>query len=163
MKSKTLSLFAILLFSSCCGHREITQEERKTDSVNMEVRERVVTIHDTAFFEVPIEKIVNVAEQNSHLATKFAISDAFIDSCGLLHHTIENIPQKVEIPHTAYVTASDTTKRESHEQTKTITEYREVQKPLTWYQNFFIGMGVAATIYVLIMIVVMIVKFATKC
>lgn len=93
------------------------------------VRERI--IHDTATFE--IEKIVekNVTKDTiSRLENVYAKSEASIDSCGFLHHSLETKPHTVYVPYTVEVCDTVVVEKEA----QTIIE--QVEKPLTWWQGF---------------------------
>ena len=59
----------------------------KTDSV---IVEKIVERVDSVYIPVPGESVEGVREDSSHLETAVAISDAKIDSTGILHHSLEN-------------------------------------------------------------------------
>ena len=61
--------------------------ESKVDSIYIE---KVVERIDTVNIEVPGESIYVIAVDSSHLETAVAVSDAKIDSTGMLHHSLEN-------------------------------------------------------------------------
>ena len=61
--------------------------ETSKDSV---VIEKVVERIDTVEIEVPGEKVYVIKQDSSHLETAVAISDAKIDSTGMLHHSLTN-------------------------------------------------------------------------
>lgn len=86
-------------------------------------RDRVV--HDTAIVEITkeVEKIVT-RDTVSHLANRWAKSDAMV-SDGFLHHSLESIPQIIQVPVEVHVTDTLWKESEIH------TEYVEVEKPLT--------------------------------
>ena len=61
--------------------------ETKVDSV---VIEKIVERVDSVYIPVPGESVEVVRQDSSHLETSVAISDAKIDSNGVLHHTLKN-------------------------------------------------------------------------
>lgn len=87
---KKLLLFLLMFFMVSCGVFKRVQYvpvETKKDSL---VIEKVVERIDTVKVEVPGERVYVVAVDSSHLETAVAISDAKIDSTGILHHSLEN-------------------------------------------------------------------------
>ena len=61
--------------------------ESKIDSV---IIEKIVERVDSVYIPVPGESVEVVRQDSSHLETSVAISDAKIDSNGVLHHTLKN-------------------------------------------------------------------------
>ena len=87
---KRFILFLVMFLVMGCGICKRVQYvpvETKKDSI---VIEKVVERIDTVNIEVPGEKIYVIAADSSHLETTVAISDAKIDSTGILHHSLEN-------------------------------------------------------------------------
>ena len=86
---KKLILFLLMFFMVSCGicKKQYIPVESKIDSIYIE---KVVERIDTVNIEVPGEKIYVIAADSSHLETTVAISDAKIDSTGILHHSLEN-------------------------------------------------------------------------
>ena len=86
---KKLILFLLMFFMVSCGicKRQYIPVESKIDSV---IIEKIVERTDTVEIEVPGEKVYVVAVDSSHLETAVAISDAKIDSTGMLHHNLVN-------------------------------------------------------------------------
>ena len=87
---KTFILFISMFLVMGCGVFKRVQyvpTETKKDSL---VIEKVVERIDTVKVEVPGEKVYVVAVDSSHLETAVAISDAKIDSTGMLHHNLVN-------------------------------------------------------------------------
>lgn len=87
---KKVLLFLLMFFMVSCGVCKRVQYvpvETKRDSIYIE---KVVERIDTVNIEVPGEKVYVVAVDSSHLETTVAISDAKIDSIGILHHSLEN-------------------------------------------------------------------------
>ena len=87
---KKFILFLVMFMMVGCGicnKVKYVPVETKKDSV---IIEKVVERIDTVNIEVPGEKIYVIAVDSSHLETTVAISDAKIDSTGMLHHSLEN-------------------------------------------------------------------------
>lgn len=147
MKVRTLFLVALVLVAASCRcPKEIETKIIVKDSVITKVEERLVMVHDTVTFTITDERFSNVTRNPSHLATRYAISDAFVDTLGFLHHTLENIAQDISIPHTSYVTVHDTIKVENHSSEDIETKYVEVEKPLRWWQTGLIWFGSLALV-----------------
>lgn len=134
-----VAIFATL--SGCkCGKDIGGSSHQQADSVRTEIRWRYIHIHDTVPFYIPVEKQTSVGEDSSHLETDFATSDAFVDSLGKLHHSLENKPQKIDIPVEGTALVSDTNHYENHAKVDSIYVPQpypvEVEKPLTGWQKF---------------------------
>ena len=85
---KKLILFLLMFFMvSCSVCRQYIPVESKIDSIYIE---RIVERIDTVSIEIPGEKVYVIRQDSSHLETAVAISDAKIDSTGILHHCLEN-------------------------------------------------------------------------
>lgn len=117
--------------SGCCPCRHLAASSR--DSVRVEVRERIVHLHDTVTIEVPVESVrQTVRDTTSHLETSFAVSDARINSDGSLTHTLDNkagnrpVEVETEIVYRDSVVYRDRTNR----------EVVEVERELTSWQRF---------------------------
>ena len=77
----------LMMGCSICHRVQYVPVETKIDSVIVEkIVERVYSV----YFPVPSESSEVVREDSSHLETSVAISDAKIDSNGVLHHTLQN-------------------------------------------------------------------------
>lgn len=85
---RKILLFLLMVIMVSCGvGRRYTQVPVKVDSVYIE---RVVERIDTVRIKIPGEKIYVIKQDSSHLETAVAVSDAKIDSTGILHHSLEN-------------------------------------------------------------------------
>ena len=87
---KTFILFiSMFLVMGCgiCKKIQYVPVENKKDSL---VIEKVVERIDTVKVEVPGERVYVIKQDSSHLETAVAISDANIDSTGMLHHSLTN-------------------------------------------------------------------------
>lgn len=126
------ALTVLTLFICACSPK-VLPPVNHTDSVRVEIRERLV--HDTVRFEVPIIKEKNVTrDTTSHLENDWAQSDAEVKD-GFLWHSLETKPHTVDVPYE--VPVHDTTYIEKEAQTITVT--KEVEKPLTWWQKTRLG------------------------
>jgi len=124
MMRKAILLMAMML--TACSPKIVEKIVEKEV-----VKERIV--HDTARVEIPhiIEKNVTL-DTVSHLENKYAKSDAMV-SAGLLSHSLESIPQTIEVP--VEVTVHDTLKITTIEKGEIV----EVEKPLSFWQRLKIG------------------------
>ena len=87
---KRFILFLVMFMVMGCGICKRVQYvpvETKKDSV---VIEKVVERIDTVSIEIPGERVYVIKQDSSHLETAVAISDAKIDSTGMLHHSLAN-------------------------------------------------------------------------
>lgn len=125
------SLAAICMFCLAgCGVAKPTIGH--TSSSRLEIRERLVFVHDTAKFTIPqIREVNRTRDTSSHLENDYAKSDARIEN-GHLYHDLESKPQTIHVPFEVPVPVHDTTYVESEKE----TEYVPVEKPLTWWQRF---------------------------
>ena len=91
---KRFILFLVMFLVMGCGICKKVQYvpvETKTDSVYVEK-----LVRDTLSIEIPGETVYVVAQDSSHLETKWSVSDAKIDSTGRLHHSLTNKDIKIE-------------------------------------------------------------------
>ena len=85
---RKILLFLLMVIMVSCGvGRRYTQVPVKIDSVYIE---RVVERIDTVRIKIPGERVYVVRQDSSHLETAVAVSDAMIDSVGMLHHSLTN-------------------------------------------------------------------------
>lgn len=87
---KRFILFLVMFMMVGCGICKRVQYvpvETKIDSI---VVEKIVERTDTVEIEVPGERVYVIKQDSSHLETTVAISDAKIDSTGMLHHSLKN-------------------------------------------------------------------------
>lgn len=91
---KRFILFLVMFLVMGCGICKKVQYvpvETKTDSVYVEK-----LVKDTVRFEIPGDTVRVVAQDSSHLETKYSISEAKIDSVGRLHHSLINKDIKIK-------------------------------------------------------------------
>lgn len=134
-----VSFFATL--AGCKSGKEMGGSSHyQADSTSTEIRWRYIPIFDTVPVYIPVEKQTSVGEDSSHLETDFATSDAFVDSLGRLHHSLENKAREIDIPVSGGALVSDTNHYESHAKIDTLRVPQpypvEVEKPLTGWQKF---------------------------
>ena len=87
---KRFILFLVMFMMVGCGicnRVKYVPVETKIDSI---VVEKIVERIDTVSIEVPGERVYVIKQDSSHLETAVAISDAKIDSTGMLHHSLKN-------------------------------------------------------------------------
>lgn len=86
---RKILLFLLMVIMVSCGvcRRQYVDVPVKIDSVYIE---RIVERIDTVRIKIPSEMVYVVRQDSSHLETAVAISDAKIDSTGILHHCLEN-------------------------------------------------------------------------
>ena len=77
----------LMMGCSICHRVQYVPVETKIDSV---IIEKIVERVDSVEVPVPGESVEVVRQDSSHLETSVAISDAKIDSNGVLHHTLKN-------------------------------------------------------------------------
>lgn len=90
----TALLVTMLTLLGCATIRPVPVQT--TTQVQTIVRDSIVVHRDTVTLEVPIETSSSFQVQSSHLETTVALSDAYVDSTGLLNHTLTNKPFKIE-------------------------------------------------------------------
>lgn len=91
---KRFILFLVMFLVMGCGICRKVQYvpvESKTDSVLVEK-----LVRDTVSIEIPGETVYVVAQDSSHLETKWSVSEAKIDSTGRLHHSLINKDIKID-------------------------------------------------------------------
>ena len=77
----------LMMGCSICQRVQYVPVETKIDSV---IIEKIVERVDSVYIPVPGESVEVFKQDSSHLETSVAISDAKIDSNGVLHHTLKN-------------------------------------------------------------------------
>lgn len=87
---KRLLLFLLMVFMVSCGTFKRVQYVPVGTKTDSSVIEKIVERVDSVYIPVPSESSEVVREDSSHLETSVAISDAKIDSNGVLHHTLKN-------------------------------------------------------------------------
>ena len=91
---KRFILFLVMFLVVGCGICRKVQYVPIQTSKDSVVVEKLVK--DTVSIEIPGETVYAVAQDSSHLETKWSVSDAKIDSTGRLHHSLTNKDIKIE-------------------------------------------------------------------
>ena len=134
------SLLLLLAAASACGVvRPVIQP---TDSTRVEVRYETVTVHDTAYVDLPviIEKIQTL-DTTSTLENDYARSEATV-TAGILSHSLETKPAQLPVPMEKEIVYRDSIVFRD----RLVTEVKEVERQLTFWQQFKMKAGVAAII-----------------
>lgn len=123
-----------------------------TDSTKVEVRTETVTVHDTAFVELPviIEKVATL-DTTSTLENKFARSEASV-SAGILNHTLETKPVQLPVQVETKIVYKDSLVYRDRVQTQTV----EVEKKLTTWQQAKMKLGSIALLLIRLAIIYLI-------
>ena len=131
-----LSLAA--LAASSCGAVRPTAPS-VTDSTRVEVRTETVTVHDTAFVELPVnlERIATL-DTTSTLENTYAKSEATV-TAGILRHSLETKPAKVPVEVKTQIVYRDSLVYKDRIETRTV----EVERELTAWQKAKMKLGVA--------------------
>lgn len=131
----------IIFFTSpmgCCTTKKI-QEVPVVQVEKTVIKDSLIYVKDTIYIPLPTEeKEVITTADSSHLETSLAKSDAWIDSTGMLNHTLKNKEVVYKYIYDTVVV------------TKTITEYievpiiQEVEVPKPYYPKWSIILMVIA-------------------
>ena len=134
------SLLLLLAAASACGVvRPVIQP---TDSTRVEVRVEREFVHDTAYVELPVivEKIQTL-DTTSTLENNYARSEATV-TAGILSHSLETKPAQLPVPVEKEIVYRDSIVFRD----RVVTEVKEVERQLTFWQQFKMKAGVAAMI-----------------
>lgn len=119
---KAINVILVSFLVSSCSPRIV-----ETIRTEIQYRERLVPV--TASINIPYFVERNVTKDTtSHLENPYAKSDAIV-SGGLLHHSLESIPQVIET--TVLVPVTDTLWKESEIR----PEIKEVEREFTWWEK----------------------------
>ena len=134
------SLLLLLAASSACG--AVRPLVGTADSTRVEVRYETVTVHDTAYVELPviIEKIQTL-DTTSTLENDYARSEATV-TAGILSHSLETKPAQLPVPVEKEIVYRDSIVFRD----RVVTEVKEVERQLTFWQQFKMKAGVASMI-----------------
>ena len=134
------SLLLLLAAASACGAARPLANT--ADSTRVEVRYETVTVHDTAFVELPviIEKIQTL-DTISTLENDYARSEAAV-TAGILKHSLETKPAQLPVPVEKEIVYRDSIVFRD----RVVTEVKEVEQQLSFWQQFKMRAGVAAMI-----------------
>lgn len=157
-KFVVIGLILLLALTGCCRKTSAppsVSHSNQQDSIREKVVVRIDTVKITVPVEIPVERIVNVLpdKDTSNLETSMAVSTAFIDSLGFLHHTLDNKAQTIQTPVDVAVPVSETTHEEYHSSEKSDSVYVAVPAQLTGGQKFLIKAGWLAVAAMIALIV----------
>ena len=150
------SLLLLLEAASACGAaRPIANT---ADNTRVEVRTERVFIHDTTYVELPVivEKIQTL-DTTSVLENQFAKSEVIV-SAGILQHSLETKPAQLPVPVEKEIVYRDSIVFKD----RLVKEEVEVEKPLTFWQQFKMRVGVAAMILTALYVSYLLLKFFLK-
>ncbi len=131
-KSTYIIALAILCTCAGCGTSRKLISTTQQDSVRVEIVERFVTIRDTVAVEIPSEKTSAIVptDSTSYLENSVAESTASVKN-GLLSHSLNTKPVTLEKEVESQVAVRDSI---VYKEVK-ITDYIEVPRDLTWWQE----------------------------
>ena len=149
MKASTLLLFTLCL--TACG---VARPVLESDNTKVEVKVVEKIVKDTAWFELPViaEKVATL-DTASVLENKYAKSEAVV-SGGVLHHSLQTKPVREPVSVESKEVVRDSIVYRDRIQTKTV----EVEKKLTWWQNFRLKLGTFSLIVIVIAILYLFLK-----
>lgn len=124
-----VAILVMLTAFACCPCRHITTGT--TDSVRVEVRERIVKVRDTVKVYLPDERAENTtSDTTSRIETSAAVSTAMV-SDGKLYHALWNKQQPIGVAVDLKVKVDDITT----ERITTVRTVVEVPADLSWWQQ----------------------------
>ena len=150
------SLLLLLVAASACDAARPLANT--ADSTRVEVRTERVFIHDTAYLELPVivEKIQTL-DTASTLENQFAKSEAIV-TAGILQHSLETKPAQLPVPVEKEIVYRDSIIFKD----RVVKEEVEVEKPLTFWQQLKMRVGVAAMILTALYGAYLLLKFFLK-
>lgn len=125
-----IPILLLVAVTSCGGPRHLPTVR---DSTVVHYRDSLRIKDSLVFVNIPVESSSQVTfpTDTSHLETSVARSDAWVDTCGRIHHTLNNkydsrLPVIVPIIDRARVS----------DNTQTLTRVQIVERELTPWQSF---------------------------
>ena len=133
-------LLLLLAVTSACGAARPLANT--ADSTRVEIRVEREFVHDTTFAELPviIEKIQTI-DTISKLENDYARSEATV-TAGVLKHSLETKSAQLPVPVEKEIVYRDSIVFRD----RVVTEVKEVERQLTFWQQFKMRVGVAAMI-----------------
>lgn len=151
MKHIVILLFALLLLGACSTTRKLSsQTTNERDSIRIEYRERIVSVPDTVFVEIPAQTAERTTpDSTSHLENDYAESDARINPDGTLFHSLDTKPQMKPVPTEKQIEYRDSIVYRDRIKTETVTETEYVERSLSWWEKtqiygFWLALAVIA-------------------
>lgn len=157
-KGIIITLFFLAL-SSCGCHKRLPQDTDIRDSVVIRYHDSTVWHIDTIRIELPMESSTSTSPataDTSHLETSLAVSEAYVDSAGMLHHGIWNKPGSLEKEIAVPEHFHEHELESSHTETTTVTV--EVERQLTAWQKLWITGGKIFALIILVSVVFLLIK-----
>ena len=150
------SLLLLLEVASACGAARPLA--KTADSTRVEVRYETVTVRDTAFVELPVivEKIQTL-DTTSTLENDYAKSEATV-TAGILSHSLKTKPAQLPVPVEKEIVYRDSIVFRD----RVVTEVKEVERQLTFWQQFKMKAGVAAMILTVLYAIYLLIKLYLK-
>ena len=129
------SLLLLLAAASACGAARPLANT--VDSTRVEVRYETVTVHDTAYVELPVivEKIQTL-DTTSTLENDYAKSEATV-TAGILSHSLETKPVKLPVKIDRVTVYKDSLVYRD----RVVKETIEIEKKLSAWQSFRMLVG----------------------
>lgn len=129
-----VALSTLLSLTSCRSSQKLTTATiQKQDSTHTEVREKIVYVPDTVFFEIPAQTAERTTrDTTSFLENDYAESNARINPDGSLYHDLKTKPQKKPVPFNKPVERKDSiVYRNNYVEVPVV-----IEKELTTWQKF---------------------------
>jgi len=150
-------LLILFILTGCgvCRKQPPKVETIIRDSTILHIKDSTAIHYIDVEFPVPVEVMREIVpgQDSSHLETSIAQSDAYIDSLGFLHHSLENKSDQ-SLKGTAPVEEHfrEETGIEQHESRQKETVTVEVEKKLNRWQRFRMDVGGYAIFTVILLI-----------
>ena len=121
----------------------------------MEVRYETLTVHDTAYVELPVivEKVATL-DTTSTLENTYAKSEAVVTG-GILRHSLETKPVSIPVK----VKTKTVYKDSLVYRDRVVREDVYIEKELTWWQRFRLKLGSVSLILIVIAILYLFLHF----
>lgn len=129
----------LLLLGACSTTRKLSsQATNERDSIHIEYRERIVSVPDTVFVEIPAQTAERTTpDSTSHLENDYSESDARINPDGTLFHSLSTKPQMKPVSFKKQIEYRDSIIYQDRWRTRTKTVVKE--NKLSWFQKTLIG------------------------
>lgn len=145
--------FLMLVVSSCGCYRHLPEASERHDSISIIYKDSTVYHIDTLWVQLPDARssAVRPSCDSSHLEIDVAYSDAYVDSLGMLHHNLVGLPRK--LPLLVPIPEHTLTVDRAHASSEMVTVTKYVDRPLTWWQKFWIRAGRALLVLFVVLII----------
>lgn len=150
-----IGAFAVVILCflcSGCRTKKVIERTDTSDSLRIEIIEKVITDTVIVTVEVPAEaKERETPDSTSFLETTFARSTASLKWQGgvpFLFHSLENKPQQIKKP----VEVEHKEKRKIVYRTRYVTKHKETVKQLPWWKTALMWAGAIETALILFIV-----------